>query len=55
MSGESKTLEPIVINNAPSYGNYVRMRGKNSYLITVQVLKSGASQPLEAKFEHRTF
>ena len=55
MSGESKTLEPIVINNAPSYGNYVRMRGKSSYLIAVQVLKPGAPQSVEAKFEYRTY
>ena len=55
MSGESKTLEPVVINNAPSYGNYVRMLGKSSYLITVRIKKPDSPRPLEAKFEHRTY
>lgn len=55
MSGESKTLEPVVINNAPSYGNYVRMLGKSSYLITVRIQKPDSPRPVEAKFERRTY
>jgi cytochrome c5 len=55
MSAESKTLKAFTINNAPSYGNYVRMRGKTAYVVTVQVRKPGVSQPLEARFEHRTY
>jgi cytochrome c5 len=54
-SGVSKTLEPMVINNAPSYGNYFRMRAKSSYLVTVRIRKPGAPRPLEAKFEHRSY
>lgn len=55
MSGESIALEPVVINNAPSYGNYVRMLGKSSYLITVRIKKPDSPRPVEAKFEHRTY
>ncbi len=54
-SGVSKTLEPMVINNVPSYGNYVRMRSKSSYLVTVRIRKPDATRPVEAKFEHRTY
>ena len=54
-SGVSKTLEPMVINNAPSYGNYFRMRGKSSYVVTVRIRKPGAARPVEVKFEHRTY
>jgi hypothetical protein len=53
MTSESKRLEPMVMNNAPSYGSYFRMRGKTSYRITVRVRKAD-SPPVEAKFEHRT-
>ena len=54
MTSESKKLEPMVINNAPSYGNYFRMRGKTSYVITLRVRKPDSPQPVEAKFEHKT-
>lgn len=55
MSGASKTLEPIVINNAPSYGNYFRMLGNSTYRITVTVSKPGSPDPVQAEFEHRTY
>lgn len=48
---ESKTLEPVVINNAASYGAYVRMNPKERYALTVQVLKPGAARAAVAKFE----
>lgn len=51
----SKTLEPMVINNAPSYGNYFWMREKSSYVVTVRIRKPGAARPVEVKFEHRTY
>ena len=54
-TGVSKTLEPMVINNTPSYGNYFRMRAKSSYLVTVRIQRPGAARPVEAKFEHRTY
>jgi cytochrome c5 len=54
MSAESKTLERVVINNAPSYGNYVRLRAKSTYLITVRIQKPDSPRALEAKFERRT-
>ena len=54
-SSTSKTLEPVVINNAPSYGNYVRMRGKSTYRVTLRVQKPGSPRPVEARFEHRTY
>jgi len=53
VSSVSKTLEPVTINNAPSYGNYVRMPG-GAYRITLQVRRPGAAAPVEARFEHRT-
>jgi cytochrome c5 len=55
MSGVSKTLEPVVINNAPSYGNYFRMGVKGTYRITVSIRKPGSPVPVEARFEHRTY
>ena len=54
-SSASRTLEPVVINNAPSYGNYVRMQAKSTYRVTLRVQKPGAPRPVEARFEHRTY
>lgn len=53
-SGASSTLRPVAINDAPSYGNYVRLQPKSDYRIIVRVQKPGAGAPLEARFEHRT-
>lgn len=53
-TGVSKTLERMVINDAPSYGNYFRMRDATSYLATVRIRKPGATRPVEVKFEHRS-
>ena len=55
VSRESKTLEPMAIPNAPSYGNYVRMVGKATYLMTVRVQRSQPSAPIEARFEHQLY
>lgn len=53
MTSESKKLEPMVINNARSYGNYFTMHGKRSYVITVSVQKPDSPRPVEARFEQR--
>ena len=52
---ESRTLEPMAVGNAPSYGNYVRMGGKASYVITVWVRRPQPSTPIEATFEHTIY
>lgn len=54
-SGVSKKLEPMVINNTPSYGNYFWMRAKSTYQVTVRIQRPGAARPVEATFEHRTY
>jgi hypothetical protein len=53
-SSVSRSLEPIRINDAPSYGHYVRLPGKGAYRVTVQARKAGAERPLEAVFDYRT-
>ena len=54
MSSESKKLEPIVIHDTASYGNYFKLSGKTSYVIIVRVRKPDSSRALEAKFEYKT-
>jgi len=55
MSSITKDLEPVVINNAPSYGSYFRMHWKSNYRITVEIRRPGAKSPVQASFEHRTY
>ena len=55
LSSETRPLEAVVINNAASYGNYVRLKAKTSYVITVRVRSGDSPQPVEARFEHRQY
>lgn len=54
MTSESKKLEPIVIHDTASYGNYFKLSGKTSYVIIVRVRKPDSSRSVEAKFEYKT-
>ncbi len=51
--GETKQLEPAETNDAPSYGNFFRMRGKEPYAITVKISRSAKAMPSEARFEFK--
>lgn len=53
LSGTTKTLEPMLIADAITYGNYFIMRGTGIYRIRVQVRQPGESQPIEAEFEYQ--
>ena len=52
LGGISKTLEPMAVG-AASYGNYVKLQKKNSYVITVRMQTPGSTRTVEAKFDHR--
>jgi hypothetical protein len=45
-----KTLEPMTINGAVSYGNYFRVMARTPYEFTIRIRKAGASHVTEAKF-----
>lgn len=51
--GETKKLELATANDAVSYGNYFRMRGKEPYVIAVKISRPGKSMPSEARFEFK--
>jgi cytochrome c5 len=51
MTGETRKLEAVTVNNALSYGAYFRMPGKDPYTVTLQIRKPGAPAPIEAKFD----
>lgn len=55
MSGDSKTAEPVVINDVPSYGNYFRMRWQSNYKITVSVRGPGAPVAAAVRFQQRIY
>lgn len=55
LSSETRVLEPVVINNAASYGHYVRLKPKTNYVVTVRVRSGDDPQPAEARFEHRQY
>ena len=48
--GQTKKLEPVTINNAPSFGNTFRMEGSERYTITVRVRRPGEDGRLETSF-----
>jgi cytochrome c5 len=53
LGGSTKKLQPRTYNGAPSYMNDFRMTGNDTYTITAEVRRPGASQPSEAKFEFK--
>jgi len=53
LTGETKKLEPVVINNTVSYGNYFRMTARDPYTITVKIRAPGAARAIEAKFDYK--
>lgn len=53
--GGSKKLELVTFDKMPSYGNYFRMSAKSTYTITVRVRRPEIAQPIETKFEFKTF
>ncbi len=55
LSSDTKSLQPVTANNTPSYGNYIKLKGKTQYVFTVKVQKPDAPQPIEVKFEHRVY
>jgi cytochrome c5 len=52
---ETKTLEPIVVNGAISYGAYFRMTGNTTYAITAQIEVPRATGVSEAKFQYKAW
>ena len=53
LTGETKKLEPVVINNRVSYGNYFQLSGKDPYTITVKIQAPGMARQTEAKFDYK--
>jgi cytochrome c5 len=51
--GDTRTLEPVTLNNVRSYGHYFRMSGRNPYTITVTITRPGTARPVEARFEFK--
>lgn len=51
--GETKKLQLAKTNEAVSYGNFFRMRGKEPYALTVRITRSGTPVPAEARFEFK--
>jgi hypothetical protein len=52
---EWKTLEPMRIAEAVTYGNYFDMPDNGIYHIQVRIRRPGHPQPIEVTFTHRHF
>lgn len=53
MGRQARTLEPVTIRGGPSYGGYIRLVPKANYVFVVRVRKTGAAQPVDARFQER--
>jgi cytochrome c5 len=53
LGGTSRKLAAKSFNGVPSYVADFRMEGRETYTITAQIRRKGASQPSEAKFEFK--
>ena len=52
LSGQRKRLEPMVIANTMTYGNYFSMAAGGIYRIYLQIRLPGVARPLKARFEY---
>lgn len=52
MAGTRKTLEPMVVGDTVTFGNYFPMRSAGLYRVTLEIHVPGA-RPVEARFDHR--
>jgi len=55
LSSDTKSLQPVTTNSTPSYGNYIKLKGKTQYVFIIKIQKPDSAQPIEARFEHRVF
>lgn len=55
MSGPRKTLQPMRIGEATSFGNYFRLRGKGIYRVSIEIRRLWKHKPetIEALFDYR--
>jgi len=55
LAGVTRRLQPMVIADTITYGNYFIMRGDGPYQIRISVTPAGAAQPvvLEFSYEHQ--
>jgi hypothetical protein len=52
LAGQVKKLEPMTIAGALTYGNYLELRYRARYLISIHVLRPGSPRVIETKFEY---
>jgi len=55
VSGTVKTLEPMAIAGAMTYGNFFIMPEPGPFLIDVQIQRPGSAHKTETQFEYRHF
>ncbi len=53
MTTQTKTLSPVVANNAVSYGNFFRFDSGSAYNITAEIKRPDVAGTIEAKFEYK--
>ena len=53
MTVQTKTLTPVVANNAVSYGNFFRFSSGSAYNITTEIKRPGVPGTIVAKFEYK--
>lgn len=53
LSGQTKRLETMQVNQATSYGSYFRLVGRDPYIVTVEIRRTGQARPIMARFDLR--
>jgi hypothetical protein len=52
LAGTEKTLEPMTIADAVTYGTYFDLPGRDRYRIRIEIARPGAARPVIAEFEY---
>ncbi len=52
LAGTEKTLKPMTIADALTYGTYFNLPGRDRYRIRIEITRPGAAQPVKVEFEY---
>ncbi|MCI0363894.1 MAG: hypothetical protein L0219_08435 [Phycisphaerales bacterium] len=52
LAGIEKTLDPMTIADAVTYGNYFNLPGRDRYRIRIEITRPGATRPVRVEFEY---
>lgn len=52
LAGTEKTLEPMTVADAVTYGTYFDLPGRDRYRVRIEIARPGTARPVKVEFEY---